>query len=598
MKRTVRILFCLAFTLFALPVFAQQEDKAAKERETRNIALLTQIANDAKGLKLPENRAYVAARAGAAVWQADQKEARKLFDLAVTDLVAAGAEGEAQTRNKQYYTALTYGQEPRWTILNLIANCDASLAFEAMARTRTASLDRAIALAAGSGSTDNIRLRSELTGYGSGQFAINEIQNEQRLIAMAADQDPAGAIKLVRESLKKGVSYQTLYLLQKILTKDAAAANELTEDAIEKLLGLEFSADNTQAMDTMAYFLQDVSRERAPKELALRVPEGLIRQMVDKMINFWLDPAVTSFYGNNGSFSTIEKYAPDRAARVKQKFDKLTKQNRGPYGEEYAQLLAGDVPIQDMISRAAKLPRYMRNEVIRQAAQRASEGGNLAQAEKLIADNMTESEAENYLGQITTNNAYMAINAAKFSEANDAINRIPNPDQRVNMLVQLASSIYHKDTKANDKWALSVLGEARAVLPDEPETYEEIAAFFNIATNQAYIEPEASFRMTEGLMPMLNDLSQANATVAKLRNYGNFRQGEFQIMNGQYSLGVPGLENVLNVLKDKDFDRAVRITSGFTRLDARLAYQLQLVEGNTIVNLPINGRTFSSCLGE
>jgi hypothetical protein len=597
MKKTARILFCLAITVFALPVFAQKEDEAAKERESRNIALLTQIANDAKGLKLPENRAFVAARAGAVLWRADQKEARKLFDHAVTELIAAGAEGEAQTRNRQYFANLIYGQEPRWSILNMIANCDASLALEAMARTRTPSLERALA-GRRSGGANEIRSRSELSAYGSGQYAMNEIQNEQRLIGMAADQDPSRAIALVRESIKKGVSYQTLYLLQKVRTKDAAVANDLTEDAIGKLLGIEFSADNTQYIDTLANFLSEVSTQPQPKEVLLRVPEDLIRRMVDKMLNFWLDPAVTGFYGNNGSFSIIEKYSPDRAARVKQKFDKINKQNQGPYGEEYSRLLAGDVPIEEMIGRAAKLPRYMRNEVYRQAAQKMAEGGNITQAEKLIEDNMTDEEAENYLGQIASNRAYSTIGAGKFAEALDAINRIPNPDYRVNMLVQLAGSIYHKDPKANDKWALSVLGQARAMLPDEPETYEDISAFFNIATTQSYIEPEASFRMAESLIPTLNDLSQANATIAKLRNYGNFRQGEFQITSGQYSLGVSGLEGLLNVLKDKDFDRAVQVTNGFTRLDARLAYQLQLVEGDMIMNLPINGRRFSSCFGE
>lgn len=596
MIKSARILFFLAFTVVALPVFAQNEDEAAKERASRNIALLTQIANDAKGLKLPENRAYVAAKAGAALWRADEKEARKLFDHAVTELIAAGAEGEAQTRNKQYVTSLTYGQEPRWTILNMIANCDASLALEAMVRTRTASLQRELAGQINGGFISNDRRRKGDYG-GSAQYAMNEIQNEQRLIGMAADRDPSRAIALVRESLKKGVSYQTLYLLQKILTKDAPAANSLTEEAIGKLLSIEFSSENTQYLDTLANFLREVSREAAPKEIVLRVPESLIRQMVDKMISFWLDESVTGFYSNN-SFQTIEKYSPTGAAKVKQKFDKLNKQGQGLHNAEYSRLLSGEVPVEEMISRAVKLPSYMRNEVYRHAAQKMAQGGNLAQAEKLIEDNMSESEAENYLGQIVSNYAYQSISAGKFSEANEAINRIQNPHQQINLLIHLANSIYNKDSKANDKWAASVLGQARALLPEEPETYEEITAAFNIATAQASIEPDASFRTAEAMIPMLNELSQANATIAKLRNHGNFRQGEFQITSGQFALGVYGLENLLSVLKEKDFDRALQITNGFTRLDARLAFQLQLIDGNTIVNLPVNGRRFSSSFGE
>lgn len=593
MKKTARILFCLAIMAFAPPVFAQKEVDAAKERESRSIALLTQIAEDARGLKLPENRAYVAAKAGAVVWRADQKEARKLFDRAVTELIAAGAEGEAQTRNRQYFSNLIYGQEPRWSILFMIANCDASLALDAMVRTRTASLERALAGMSG-GALGDAGRRSERSGHGSGQFAVNEIHNEQRLIGMAADQDPARAISLIRESLKSGVSYQTLTLLKKVSTKDAPAANKLAEEAVGKLLGTDIPTENGQHMDTFVYFLRELSREPAQNEVVLKVPEDLIRRLVDKMVDYWLDEKVTHLYAYNGSFPVIEKYSPDRAARLKQKYDKANKQNQGPHGEEYTRLLSGEVPVEEMIARASKLPRYMRNEVFRHASQKMADSGNLAQAAKLIEDNMTEEEAEQYLSQLESSAAQKSIGAGKFSEANDAIARIPAHNQRINMLLHLANSIYHKDPKNNDKWAVSVLGQARALLPDEPETYDDISAYFNIVSAQGQMDPDTSFRMTEAMMPMLNELSHANATIAKLRNYGTFRQGEFQITNGQYALGVWGLESVLNVLKEKDFDRAVQLTNGLTRLDARLAFQLQLIDANMmIMNLPINTRTFT-----
>lgn len=596
MLKTARVSFCLSLLLFSLPVFAQKEVDAAKERESRNIALLTQIANDARGLKLPENRAYVAAKAGAVIWRADQKEAWKLFDRAVTELIAAGAEGEAQTRNRQYFSNLIYGQEPRWSILFMIANCDASLALDAMARTRTPSLERALAGMSG-GAIGNAGRRFERSGHGSGQYAINEIHNEQRLIGMAADQDPARAISLIRESLKNGVSYQTLTLLKKVLTKDAPAANKLAEEAVGRLLGTEIPTENGQHMDTLVYFLRELSREPASNELVLKVPEDLIRRLVDKMLDYWLDEKVTHLYSYNGSFPVIEKYSPDRAARLKQKYDKANKQNQGPHGEEYTRLLSGDVPMEEMIARASKLPRYMRNEVFRHAAHKMADGGNPAQAAKLIEDNMTDEEAEQYLSQLESNVAQKNIGAGKFSEANDAISRIANPTQRINMLLHLANSIYYKDQKNNDKWAISVLGQARALLPDEPETYDDISAYFNIVSAQGQMDPDTSFRMTEAMIPMLDELSHANATIAKLRNYGTFRQGEFQITNGQYALGVYGLENVLSVLKEKDFDRAVQVTNGFTRLDARLAFQLQLIDANmSITNLPINSRSFGSTL--
>ena len=50
-------------------------------------------------------------------------------------------------------------------------------------------------------------------------------------------------------------------------------------------------------------------------------------------------------------------------------------------------------------------------------------------------------------------------------------------DQKINLLINLAGTIYGRDPKENDKMAASVLARARSFMPDEPETFEDISAF-------------------------------------------------------------------------------------------------------------------------
>ena len=237
--------------LVSLPVLAQKPPtlKEAEEKLRRNLALLEQILMDARGLKLPENRAFVSAKAGSVLWNAGPKRARQLFESAVTDLIAGQNEAEAERQtNSRNFQQMKYGQQPRWTILFMIGSCDAAFALEAMTRSRTPRLERAIA---------DSRMGENTTAR---QFANEESQNEQRLIAMAADQDPALAIRQVRESLKRGVNYYTLSLLRKIASKNPEAAAGLAAEAIKKLLDDDFRV-NAQSAETLSQFFNDAVRE-------------------------------------------------------------------------------------------------------------------------------------------------------------------------------------------------------------------------------------------------------------------------------------------------------------------------------------------------
>ncbi len=55
--------------------------------------------------------------------------------------------------------------------------------------------------------------------------------------------------------------------------------------------------------------------------------------------------------------------------------------------------------------------------------------------------------------------------------------------------------------------------------------------------------------------------------------------------SGNNPLGIYSLTSVLQTLKSKDFDRVLRFTNGFSRLDVRVSLMIQLVDWN----LPMSG---------
>ena len=184
------------------------------------------------------------------------------------------------------------------------------------------------------------------------------------------------------------------------------------------------------------------------------------------------------------------------------------------------------------------------------------------------------------------------IAQAKFDEANTYINQISDDSQRINALIYLANAIYQKDPPENQKWAERVLDQARALLPDNPETQNDLNAATALATAFAQFDAKESFRLLELMLPMLNELVQANFVLMKFRNYGGFRHGEIQI--GGNNLGIYNLDRTLRALRNRDFDRALQLTNGFNRPEIRIWLQIQLIDENSpgTLNLPVISRQF------
>ncbi|HXH68812.1 MAG TPA: hypothetical protein VNI60_00555 [Pyrinomonadaceae bacterium] len=575
----LRFLFVFAFFAFSFSVFSQNNDEAVKEKLRQETALLEQILTDAKNLRLAENRAFIYAKVGNALWQTDEKRARALFQSSIADLIAAQTEAEAEKGKKEYLNNLIYGQSPRWDILHIIAARDAEFALDALIKTRPGKIAQAI---------------SNLTGDNqspSRQYARNEIQGEQRIIAMAVEQSPQRAVKLLRESLKKEVSYDTVNLLRKIHRKDPETANELTEAVGQKLLDTKLNEDN-QDTNFIQNFLGELGQEKTEETATLKVSDRLLRDLAEKLVKFVLRPNATSFYMNPSALKVVERFFPASVAQIKQKQAKYENQN-GQY-QGYNKLMQGEASSEELISQADKYPRSYRNEIYRRAAEKTAQSGNIAEAQKIITTNLSEEESESYLSQLNYNLATQAISQGKFNEANQFINQMPEESIRLNALIYLATSIYQKAPQENQKWAATVLDEARSHVSDAPEKTSEINSLINVAAAYALIEPAQAFRLIESLTAPLNEFSEASAVVAKFSDYGNFRQGEYQITTGNNSLGVYNLTNVLQTLKNKDFDRVIRFTSGFSRLDVRVSLTIQLIDPNfsnsSFQNLPVQGR--------
>ena len=171
----------------------------------------------------------------------------------------------------------------------LIANRDAEFALAMQAKTRPESLPVSLE------SFSQTQIYSTLY-----QAVKSDLQNEQRLIAIAADQNPERAAKLLRESIKKHISYESLNLLRKIYQKDAALGAKLADEIAEEFLSHDLTK-NYEEMNVLSNFLSEFAVEKSATDKTLKISENLVRSLAAKMLDVWLNPETTSFYGYTNS---------------------------------------------------------------------------------------------------------------------------------------------------------------------------------------------------------------------------------------------------------------------------------------------------------
>ncbi len=546
--------------------FAQTAENKTEENQKQQIALLEQIAKDADGLRLPENRALVLAKLGDSFWATDEKRARQFFQDSMIALVAAQTEAEGERKQPANNLAgLIYGASPRQEILMQIAGHDAEFALEAFYKSRPSKIVQALAIG-GAGKSD----------AESKQYALNETNFEQSLISRLSDQNPQRSLKLFRESLAKGVTYEAMNLLEKLKTKDLELANQLAAEVASKLLATDFEKDEN-APNLVAAFVGEYGKKPEPDQKTIKVDEKVLRDLTAKYIKNLLK-SEDSGYEAEYILPMAEKYAPESLAALRQKKAKYDKDNKREEYDAYSKLLEGNPSPEKLLSEADKFPDDLKTQIYYAAAEKNAQNGNVDAAKKIIAARLPENDRENYLTQIDYTVIQQALTAEKYDEAAGLIGQIPNESQRFYFFIQLATTIYQKNPAENKRRALSVVEQARAMIPQPPETLEDISLLMQTATTIAEMDAEQAFPILENLTYQLNEYIEASAVIGKYRADGTMRKGEMLVNSYGSINGLNTMTEILGILRKKDFARTTAYVSSFQRPEVRVILEMQLIE--------------------
>ncbi|MDQ3258864.1 MAG: hypothetical protein M3R15_34200, partial [Acidobacteriota bacterium] len=432
----------------ASSISAIETAEAQKELEKQAVALLDEVATEAQTLKLVENRIRLQMMIVDLLWPRDEERARALFKQLTAEL-AEMLTGASDMSDPNVHNSAQMVMQFRHELLNVMSKRDPKLALEFLRATR----------------------QPQINYHGPDYRAPDqELMLEMTLAAQVAARDPGEAVRMIEEGLSKGVTSGMLNVLSQLQRQDPAAAAKVTDQIINRLRPEEFGIDHEMTnvalnlwqmnrpptsaptSDGAPVMVGNLSRPGASSGAAL---EQTRRDLAEK-----LAAAVTGMpahrTGNaqhlfttlKGMMPELEKYVPARASAVRRRiseFEKTLPPSARAGQDQQALMQNGSVDA--VLEAAAKAPSEMREQFYSQAAWKAAGENDVERARQIIGNISNPQLRARMLRDLERQMPWRAADRGDFEQARQLLSRLTTVEERVNLLLRLASVATNKNNK-------------------------------------------------------------------------------------------------------------------------------------------------------
>lgn len=593
--RRLAFLFCLQALFFfsalgqgASPTESQSDkEKTKKELEERAVHMLDQAVGDASSLKLPQNRAVVYGMAGDLYWKFDAKRARELFRNAAGEILTFNSETEKERKDntEPYYEF--FGNDVRSEVLSLVAKHDADLALEMLLQTRPANLSEAMARHG----------RPDARQEGGGYFSFDpdrrrvqqEIALEQRFALLAADDNPDRAIKLIKDSLSKGISWNVMPLLQKLYKKDEKKASALADDVIKKIVETDLTKRNEDLNAAIGMLQNSTNPNRTPdtKEKVFKFSDAQLKDLGNKIANTFLQPSNSLGIAMSMArvMPSLEKVVPERAVLLKQRQAELTK-NMPPElrsMQRQQKLWNMNSTPEEILAEIPKLNEIEKRSAYQSLANRIGSLDDDARAKRLIDQIPDEKARENAADAYESGKISRASKDGKLDDARKMISNLTKKKTQIQKLVALAMEFHKKGTEEDIKTAASLMKDAKGLANEYPEDEDELGDLMEVVKGYAIVDPDEAFRIFEPIVDQINDFVQASAILSKYNKRNRaFKRGELVMRSNGFSWDgflLFRYATQMQMLGKADLNRMSTLSDRFQRGDSRTIVKLFVAQG-------------------
>ncbi len=588
-------LFFTALAIFCFSVSAQtsptesktEKEKTQKELEKRVLEMLDQAVGDAATLKLARNRAVVYAIAGDLYWKFDEKRAREFFRNCESEILAANVEAEKEKKETEdlYAGVFEYGNI-RNEILPLIAKHDADLALQILTSTRPAKLAEAMLKAA----QPNTKQEGGYLNFSPEQNRIQqEIALEQQFAVLAAEQSPDKAIKLLKDSLSKGISWNVMPLLQKINKKDEKKASALADDVVKKIVETDLTKkrEDLNAAVQFLLFATNPNQPKNTKEKTFQFNETQVKDIANKIAATFmqLNNTLEMMMAISRAMPALEKIVPEKTPLLKQKQAEMTK-NLPPEVKRFEQqqkIWNQNSTPEEILADLPKLNEFEKASAYMSLSNKIAQIEDEARAKKLI-EQIPDEKARNQANeQYESAKISRAANEGKLDDAKKLIKNLSQKKTQIQKLVGLAIQFHKKNTEKDIETAVSLMKDAKSLANEYPEDENELNDLMEIVRGYAIIDAPEAFRIFEPIVDQLNDFVQASAILSKYNKRSQtFKKGELLMKVRGFSwdgLLLFRYISQIQLLGKADLDKMSSLSDRFQRTDARTIVKLFIAQG-------------------
>jgi hypothetical protein len=564
---------------------ASDKEKARKESEQLIVNMVDQAVGDVGSLRLAQNRAMVFALAGDIYWKFDEKRARQFFRSAADEIITNNNEVEKEKKDSDDpYVAVFDVSDMRSEILPIMAARDADLALQLLVQTRSPRLAEAVAKAA----LPATKQGNDFGSFDPDRFRVqNEIALEQRFALLAAEQNPDRAIKLIKDSLAKGLSWNVMPLLQKLNNKDNKKATELAGIVVQKVLDTDLTKKRDD-LRTAISFLQsaanpNLSQDANGKRFAFS--DTQISDIANKVAATLLQPGNSLEMATSMTMAlpSLEKLLPEKALLLKQRQAEMSKNLPPEMRQMQTQqkLWNPSSTPEEILAELPKLNEMSRAGAYQSLTSKIAQIPDEDRAKRLIEQIPDEKVREKALDQYESAKIGRTAATGNLDAARKMISSLTKRRSQVQKLVSLAIAFKKKDTEKDTETAVGLMRDAKALVNESPEDEDELNDLMEVVKGYAIVDPVKGFRLFEPIVDQINDFVQASAILSKYNKRNrSFRKGEL-VMRTNYTPDVLLFRytSQMQLLAKADLNRMNLLSDRFQRADARTFAKLVIAQG-------------------
>ena len=575
-----RVLFCglLPVVLLFLSTSAlgqTQEQKDENLRQTTELkrkayVLVDEIANGAHGLKLPENRSHVLASAADLLWPHDEKRARALFwdslsSINLMTMPAGNGRSSKQSSKKDqslYFAIFALRQG----LLRTVARHDPQLALDMLRSTRQLPVEQ-------------INVNFKLP---------DDSDLEQQIATEAAARDPEQALKLARESLAKGLTFQLLELLQRLNSRDQEVGTKFAGEIIDKLQTRNLAGDifgSGIAIDLVGWsrpptVASSDKETPVPGWKRLKLDTEKRRQLVEMIVNAALAASANSTLLNSVSeiMKEIQEFVPERVALLQRKISAfkqtLNKEQRS--WNDYNAVVRTGSP-EDMIAASLKSDDEQRAMLRREAIVVAIYRKRADALREFIKNEIKDDSVQRaMMDDLDSEQITAATVRGDADELRTLLPRVRRNEERARAMAEIAVVL---EKNGDHDEAVKLLDEARTLIKVDFESETQTNALLALVAAYAVVDPPKAFAIIERTIDRANAQISKALLLDKIVKTGVVKNGEIQLQNSSSispDLMLFRYGKAVTAMANADFNRTKAAADRFDRTELRLWARLLL----------------------